>query len=220
MDNQAKKDVRFNEFNYSEDAQMALKDALYSNDFSMESVREIAIDASVKVLLIPLLFAGSPQNEAYAESSVSRIEQVESLEETFDRSLVHDPIIQESASISEESPYQRMSRFVKNLSTLPEKMVGLDFVVPSENIVDNAVLFLSAMERAGLNCPEMGSVLPSVFGTIIIDYQVERGLVSLEIGNTKIGFFTYYEDGINEESDGILTDFSSIPSPLLKHLSA
>ena len=60
--------------------------------------------------------------------------------------------------------------------------------------------------------------MPSVFGTIVIDAMVERGLVSIEIGRTKVGFFTDYEDGINEESDGIATDFNSIPEVLLNHL--
>lgn len=220
MDNQVKTDVRFNEFSYSEDAQMALNDALYANDFSLESVREIAIDSSMKVLLIPLLFAGAPRNEAFSETSVPRIEQVESLGDIFDTKQVQDPIIQDGDITNEGSPFLRMLKFVKNLSTLPDNMDGLDFVVPSEKVADNTAKFLEAMERAGLTCPEMGDVMPSVFGTIIIDYQVERGLVSLEIGRTKVGFFTNYEDGINEESDGIITDFTSVPSPILKHLSA
>ena len=76
------------------------------------------------------------------------------------------------------------------------------------------------MRDAGLTCPDAGCVVPSVFGTIVVDAMVERGLVSIEIGKTKVGFFTDYEDGINEESDGMATDFTSIPEPLLKHLIA
>lgn len=217
MDKVMMTDKKFSEFNYSEDAQMALDDALYANDFSLDGVKEFAIDSAVKVLFVPLLNVAAPSTKIYAESNVPEIEQRDIQKTMGDIQESQDPIIDDSA-VSEESPYNLIKSFVKNLTTLPKDLPGLDFVVPSKEITDNTLHFLNAMEDAGLPCPEMGSVMPSVFGTFVIDAMVERGLVSIEIGRTKVGFFTDYEDGINEESDGIVTNFETIPEVLLNHL--
>ena len=219
MDRELMTDKHFSEFCYSEDAQMALDDALYANDFSLEGVKEKAVDNTVKLLFVPLLANGAPSKATYAETNLPRTEQRDVRQAISDFKPSSDPIINDTPVV-EESPYKKMISFVKNLSTLPKDLPGLDFEVPSKQITENAMHFLSAMEALGLECPESGNVMPSVFGTIVIDAYVERGLVSIEIGRTKVGFFTDYEDGINEESDGITTDFNTIPVVLLNHLRA
>lgn len=220
MDKQTSIAPKFSEFSYSEDTQMALDDALYANDFSFDGVKELAIDSAIKVLFIPLVVIGAPHQEVYAESNMPRVEQTDYHKVDIEESQVDAPVIEESADEVVESPYAIMTSFVRNLSTLPSDLPGLDFEVPSEEIAGNAVKFLEAMDRAGIACPESGCVMPTAFGTIVIDATVERGLVSMEIGRTKVGFFTDYEDGINEESDGLSTDFTTIPEPLLNHLTA
>lgn len=217
MDRQMMTDKHFSEFNYSEDAQMALNDALYANDISWESVKEKTVDNTVKLLFVPLLGIAAPSNVVYAETNIPRTEQRDVRQTISDFKPTADPVINE-IPIVEESPYKKVISFVKNLSSLPKDLPGLDFEVPSKLVTENAMHFLIAMETLGIECPERGCVMPSVFGTIVIDAMVERGLVSIEIGRTKVGFFTDYEDGINEESDGIATDFNSIPEILLNHL--
>lgn len=217
MDRQLIADKHFSEFSYSEDAQMALNDALYANDFSLDGVKEKAVDNTVKLLFVPLLALAAPSKAVYAETNLPRTEQRDVRQAISDFEPTDDPIIND-IPIVEGSPYNKMISFVKNLSTLPKDLPGLDFEVPSKQVTENTMHFLNAMEAAGLKCPERGSVMPSVFGTIVIDAMVERGLVSIEIGRTKVGFFTDYEDGINEESDGIATDFKTIPEVLLNHL--
>ena len=217
MDRQLMTDKHFSEFSYSEDAQMALNDALYANDFSLDGVKEKAVDNTVRLLFVPLLAIAAPSKAVYAETNMPRTEQHDVRQAISDFKPTADPIINDTPTV-EESPYKKMISVVKYLSTLPKDLPGLDFEVPSKQVTENAMHFLSAMESVGLECPERGSVMPSVFGTIVIDAMVERGLVSIEIGRTKVGFFTDYEDGINEESDGIATDFNSIPEVLLNHL--
>lgn len=217
MDRQLMTDKHFSEFSYSEDVQVALNDALYANDFSLDGVKEKIVDNTVRLLFVPFFAFASPSKAVYAETNLPRTEQRDARQAIGDFKPTANPIIND-VTIVEESSYKKMISFVRNLSTLPKDLPGLDFEVPSKEVTENAMHFLSAMEAMGLECPEHGAVMPSVFGTIVIDAVVDRGLVSIEIGRTKVGFFTDYEDGINEESDGIATDFRSIPEVLLNHL--
>lgn len=218
MDKEIKIAEGFSEFNYSEDAQMALNSALYANEFDWDGVKEKAVDGTIKIIFMPMMLAGYPASMSFAEINIPRTEQRAFYHAVEQDEVMPEQTIQTDEVIEETSPYTLTKAFVKNLATLPKDLPGADFEVPSRQISDNAIKFLDAMEVAGLNCPEEGNVMPSVFGTIVIDVITERGLVSMEIGRTKVGFFTDFEDGINEESDGLLTDFNTIPSPLLKHL--
>lgn len=85
---------------------------------------------------------------------------------------------------------------------------------------ENAYRFLNYISRHSKVQPQDISKVqvPSPYDTIVIDIQRPRGLVSIEIGLKKIGFFTDYADGINEESDGIATDFRTIPEKIMNHL--
>lgn len=86
-------------------------------------------------------------------------------------------------------------------------------------IINNARNFVSALWRAIEHGPNVIDVqVPSNFNTVVIDIQVRHGFISIEIGKSKVGFFTDFDDGINKESDGIETDFRSIPEQILKLL--
>lgn len=208
-----------NEFSYSEDTQMALKDALYANEFSFEGVKTVVVSGTMTLIFVPWLATVAPNSQTYAVKNLPLTEQRDVQFNAEELEQVNNPVIEQAEAI-EVSPYDEVLTFLKNLKTLPKNYQDIDFEIPSEVIIDNAQKFLLSMQKANLPCPDDGCVMPSVFGTIVIDVMVERGLVSMEIGRTKVGFFTDYEDGINEESDGISTDFNTIPEPLLKHLIA
>ena len=208
-----------NEFSYSEDTQLALKDALYANEFSFEGVKKVVVGGTMTLIFVPWLATAAPNTQVYAEKNVPQTELRDVQYNVAELEQVDDPVIEQTEA-TEISPYDVVLTFLKNLKTLPKNYQDIDFEIPSEAIIDNAQKFLLSMQKANLSCPDDGCVMPSVFGTIVIDVMVERGLVSMEIGRTKVGFFTDYEDGINEESDGIVTDFTTIPEPLLKHLIA
>lgn len=219
MDKEIRTKKGFSEFKYSEDTQMAIDSALYANDFVWEGVKEKVIDGTIKMLFVPMILTGFSATDTFAETNIQRVEQA-----FYNNSVEQDDAMPEQTiqteNVKTESPYQLAAAFVKNLASLPNDLPGVDFEVPSRQIIDNAILFLEAMKQAGLECPDEGRVMPSVFGTIVIDVETERGLISIEIGRTKVGFFTDYEDGINEESDGLPTDFGTIPEPLMKHLKS
>ena len=115
------------------------------------------------------------------------------------------------------NPYERKWLNASDLQTYIS-VEGRNLVHISE-IINNARNFVSALWRAIEHGPNVIDVqVPSNFNTVVIDIQVRHGFISIEIGKSKVGFFTDFDNGINEESDGIETDFRSVPEQLLKLL--
>lgn len=115
------------------------------------------------------------------------------------------------------NPYERKWLNASDLQTYIS-VEGRNLIHISE-IINNARNFVSALWRTIEHGPNVIDVqVPSNFNTVVIDIQVRRGFISIEIGKSKVGFFTDFDDGINEESDGIETDFRSVPEQILKLL--
>lgn len=115
------------------------------------------------------------------------------------------------------NPYERKWLNASDLQTYIS-VEGRNLVHIIE-IINNARNFVSALWRTIEHGPNVIDVqVPSNFNTVVIDIQVRRGFISIEIGKSKVGFFTDFDDGINEESDGIETDFRSVPEQILKLL--
>ena len=57
-------------------------------------------------------------------------------------------------------------------------------------------------------------VVLTPYGTVDMDLHTRRGLVSVEIGNSQIGYFTEFEVGGDFSSDGINTTFKEVPAEL------
>ena len=206
----------FNELDYREHITTADIQALSPNKVTDDLVRTVTVGGNVKLLIIPLA-ATLNRQPIYTATVISHKPQTE-YRETFGQIDRKRQVIKHQPQQHKSTPYENIQLFARLLATLPDDLPGAGFEVPSQKIANNASKFLKAMEVQSIPCPERGDVMPSAFGTVVIDINTSRGLVSIEIGRTKVGFFTDFEDGVNEESDGISTDFSSIPQPLLKLL--
>lgn len=105
------------------------------------------------------------------------------------------------------------------LSQLEENWDGYGACNLSETVIKNAYKFVDAARSLG-HCPlSAEDVTPTPYGTIVIDYSSEAGLVSIEIGESKIGYFTDFLDGHNHSSKGIPTSFKIVPSRIKDNLS-
>ena len=204
------------EFSYREDIQMTAEKALYSNCLSADFFHLIPKGAKYPMLAISILSGGTALNsQEYTMKHGNETVRIEYVEEV--RELPHDQVIDREKHTA-ISPYSFLKERAFLLSTLPTSVRKYGYSVPDTVVAKNAAEFIGAMERRGIMCPKEEDVFPSSFGTIVIDVYNSRGVVSLEIGHRTIGFFTDYSDGINEESDGLASDFKSIPYALLKHL--
>lgn len=82
-----------------------------------------------------------------------------------------------------------------------------------EGVVNNSYRFVNALVDFGI-IPEADEISYTAYGNVVMDLDTPRGLVSIEIGKQKIGFFTEFENGEDFASDGIETDFKSVPDYL------
>ena len=205
----------FSEFTYREYIQTSGDDALECNHILLDVARLVTFGDKSKLYIIPLAATLSSQS-SFTATIINPKAQVEDVRQMG--ALMPECIIKKEVSRPSITPYSRIQRYARLLYTLPNDLPGAGFEVPAKDIAYNASYFLEAMEHSNVPCPEQGDVMPSPFGTIVIDIKTSRGLISMEIGHTKVGFFTDFEDGINEESDGISTDFHTVPRQLLNLL--
>lgn len=82
-----------------------------------------------------------------------------------------------------------------------------------EGVVNNAYRFVNSLIGIGF-IPEVDEISYTAYGNVVFDLEAPRGLVSIEIGQHQIGFFTEFKDGDDYASDGIETDFKSVPNYL------
>lgn len=105
------------------------------------------------------------------------------------------------------------------LSQLEDNWDGYGASNLSETVIKNAYKFIDAARLIGY-CPSSSDdVTPTPYGTIVLDYSSNTGVVSVEIGESKIGFFTDFSDGKNHYSKGIPTSFRVVPLRIKNNLS-
>lgn len=117
------------------------------------------------------------------------------------------------------SPDTALKNRISEIRLLQYNWNGEGAVVPSEQVIKNAFKFLDCILAHGYtNYISPEDIVPTPYGTIDMDFETGQGLVSIEIGKENIGFFTEFVSKEDIISDGIKTDFKSIPHLLQKAL--
>ena len=99
------------------------------------------------------------------------------------------------------------------LSKLRLSEIGQSGCYLKEGVLNNAYRFVNALSLLEAS-PEADEISYTPYGNIILDLKSRKGEISIEIGSHQLGFFTDFEDGENEASDGIETDFNTVPDLL------
>lgn len=106
------------------------------------------------------------------------------------------------------------------LSCLENNWDGYGATKASEKVLKNTYKFMDAVCKTSYYLyltNENISLTP--YGSIILDFKSNNGMVSIEIGSEKIGFFTDFNTNDNAYSDGIVSDFRSIPQAVVDNLA-
>ena len=117
------------------------------------------------------------------------------------------------------SPITTLKNRISEISHLDYNWNRDGSVVPSEQVIKNAFKFMDCILILGYaNYVKPEDIVPTPYGTIDVDFETGQGLVSVEIGKDQIGFFTEYVGKEDVLSDGIKTDFRTIPEILQQAL--
>lgn len=108
---------------------------------------------------------------------------------------------------------------IDSISLLGGNWDGYGSEKPNCEAIKNARHLIETLDRETLKFLATDAIYPSSYGSLILDFETKRGLVSVEIGDSTMGFFTDFIDGNNYAAEGISTDFVSVPTSLESCLS-
>lgn len=103
---------------------------------------------------------------------------------------------------------------ISGFKNLASNWDGYGSTTISQKVISNALQFLKTIDEPLINDIDPESLTPTPYGTIVIDIENKNDLLSIEIGESKIGFFTDFEAKQNISSDGEIYTPNSIPSSL------
>ena len=126
----------------------------------------------------------------------------------------------QTLSVADMQPrISRVSRLIESFRGIKDNWNGEAAVAPKEKVIVNALSFVSLLEKDNLAFPAVEDIQVMPYGTIVMDISVPKGIVSVEIGASMLGFFTDFEDGENYGTEGVLFSKEALPKELVVLLS-
>lgn len=108
---------------------------------------------------------------------------------------------------------------ISKIETLQHNWDGDGAEAPNKDAIANARRLVMMLSPKDLSHLDVNDIYPSTYGSVIMDFEVERGLVSVELGDKTMGFYTDFRKGNNYAAEGISTEFIHIPEVLQQYLS-
>lgn len=119
--------------------------------------------------------------------------------------------------LSMSNPLTACKNRISEISKLTDGWDGYAAAAPEREVVNNSYRFLDALAGIGVDDIDPDEIYPMPYGSIVMELYGRGGMVSMEIGRHKIGFFTECIDSSDEVcSEGEETDFKSVPEQLQK----
>ena len=99
---------------------------------------------------------------------------------------------------------------ISELSHLKDNWDGYGAVKIPTKVINNCKAFVKALTKYKIKI-NANDFSPTPYGTIVVDVNTPKGVISFEIGTSQLGYFTEFEGVSNRHSDGINTDFKEVP---------
>ena len=115
-------------------------------------------------------------------------------------------------AVKTRDEYNPVLAELESISVLCAGWDGGKTAAPGKKVIDNAKRFVKNLSFCDFRIPS--DIEPTPYGSVVLNFEDERGLVSVEIGKSKIGWFTDFRDGKNYASDCVKCDFNLIPQAL------
>jgi len=116
--------------------------------------------------------------------------------------------------LSMSNPVIANKNRISEISNLTDNWDGYGAVAPDKEVVNNSFRFLDTLAKFGVNNIASDDIYPMPYGSIVMELNSPNGMVSIEIGKHKIGFFTEFNQNEDLSSEGEETDFKSVPGTL------
>lgn len=103
---------------------------------------------------------------------------------------------------------------ISEISQLADNWDGNEAAAPEIQVIKNSFKLVDALFRIGVDRIDSDDIYPMPYGSLVIEINSKKGMVSVEVGKHSIGFFTDYAEHENYFSNGEETDFRSLPENL------
>lgn len=120
--------------------------------------------------------------------------------------------------LSMTNPMTAVKNRISEIDHLSDNWDGYDAIAPSQLVIKNSFKFIDSLVKAGIDNIEPDDIYPMTYGSVVIELNNGNGMISIEIGQHSIGFFTDFVRHENIYSEGEETDFRSIPEDLRQAL--
>lgn len=139
------------------------------------------------------------------------------------RPVVHDYAqfaMDKGHEIDKPVSYDPAKEIYKNIQTflsLPDNWDGYGAIAPEFKTVINSNTFINQVPENYLNCFATEDISLTPYGTVILEWHNEQNqsVISFEIGNSEIGYYSETEDRDNPSSRGIKIDILNFNNAIL-----
>lgn len=113
------------------------------------------------------------------------------------------------------NPVAVLENKIHSIKSLQNNWDGYGADVPDEKVILNSLSFLNKLPEAIQTEVKPDKILATPYGTIVFDIERDKSLISIEIGENNIGFFSEFSDDENFSVDKIVYNENHLPSELL-----
>lgn len=113
--------------------------------------------------------------------------------------------------------YNSLTQRLSEIVSLDNNWDGYNAIVPDIASYTTAIDFINKLNNKFLSYLQDSDIVPTPYGSIVLDFTKGNNIVSVEIAENKIGFFTDFSNGENSESEGDILG-EKIPNSLLQAL--
>ncbi len=114
------------------------------------------------------------------------------------------------------SNIEQLKGRITAIGLLNDNWDGYGAIRPNIETVHQGNSFLSNLNVAILQYLNSEDIYPTPYGTIVMDFYRSDNRLSIEIGESKIGFFSDFVNNQYVESDGVNYDRTTFPNELQK----
>ncbi len=116
----------------------------------------------------------------------------------------------------ELNPLEDKINFINTFYKILDNWDGYGAKAPNQNAINNAISFIKLLPSGYQKLLNVDEVNITPYGTIVLEwYSENNNFVSIEIGNSKIGFFSETPDGENPLEQSIEFISNEIPNKIL-----
>ncbi|MFN0034731.1 MAG: hypothetical protein ACKVUS_06685 [Saprospiraceae bacterium] len=108
---------------------------------------------------------------------------------------------------------------IEAIHRLQNNWDGYGAITPTHKVFQNTYLFLNLLPIDISLTLLPDNISPTPYGTLQLDWQKNNALLSVEIGTSKIAFFSEFPDQSNPRSDGYLFNGTKIALDLVQAIN-